>query len=298
MNAPHDSSHSMEDAPARPMPQRSWLERILIGIVCSTSAAFGAWVLLPKLPIFKTTAVIQIKFSQPKLLSDRPDRSPPETVPYEIYQRTQSQTLMSEVVLSKALRRPGISDASDLPHAADPLQWLETHLDVEAPHDSELMMISLWGLRPHGLDFVLDAVHTTYFDEIVNVERNGRVQRLSELERIMEQKQEEIRYKRNAITNIQDVMDESSPSFEMADRRKKISLLEGISDRLAIEIEELRIELNAPPRITLVTPASRPQAVAWNLRMPMTIAIGLVFLLLTQIVLARWNAMLTPRRGG
>ncbi len=286
MNAPVPTS------PFR-RPQWSWWQRLLVGMVIASLTAYGVWQVFPWFPIYETSALMQIAYVQPRLLPERPNIVRDQQPPYEWYLGSQAQLVKSDLVQKKAISRPGISNLLDQQGAIEPHAWLETHLKVAALPNTTMVEVSLWSLKPDGLHDIVNAMVTAYYDEIVNVERNRSVHRLTELERILMEKEEGLRAKRTTLKKIAVIIgDEAKNSCELLDKQREIEHLQAIRDRLETEIEDTKVELNAPARISLLQDAEPALPAAPKRRLPLALGVGTATLLLSLIFLPR-----KPRRA-
>lgn len=177
---------------------------LALGTVVGAAGAAAAWVLVPA--PYEAKALIQVKPEAPKLLFTTGDnlRYDPH------YIKNQTQLIVSDIVVRKAMAKPGIADV-DLFKAVDhPRNYLRRNLRavIISP---EIMELRLSGEDPRGLALVVNAVQEAYFDEIVNVDRHTRVARLDELSRILEEKEEEIRSKRTTMKQMSDVVGSIDP---------------------------------------------------------------------------------------
>lgn len=248
------------------------MNRLLLGVLTGAVAAYAAWTV--QQPVFQTTAVIRILAQEPMLLPERADRAPLDPLAFDIFRKTQSQLMKSSIVMKKALARPSAAD--HMPNEPDRVKSLQRQLNVTTSSDSELMQVSLSGFDPQDVALLLNAVVQSYFDEIVNAERRTRIARLDELQRILEEKEEERRLKLSTIIQMKKVVGLKDDAVEVVDKRKEIEQLETISGRLAAEIHNVKIELSVPPRVQLIQEAEPGAETNWNMRVALTTAAGLI----------------------
>ena len=106
-------------------------------------------------------------------------------------------------MLMRALRdSPDLKQLSELRKQTDPAEWLKMSLDVTFPDESEVMLVSLSGESPEGLDKLVNAVVQAYFDEIVFAERNQKLERLNSLELAHKKAESELRVKRTELKQL------------------------------------------------------------------------------------------------
>jgi hypothetical protein len=101
----------------------------------------------------------------------------PSVDDYEILKKSQLAVLKSNYVLTSALRNPGIGSLPVFNGQTDPVTWLQDHLEVEFPQDSEILSISLTGNVDSAADLVriVDAVAKAYKDEVIHESRQQKL---------------------------------------------------------------------------------------------------------------------------
>lgn len=178
------------------------LVALTLGTVVGVCGAFAAWTFTPA--PFEAKSMIQMRPETPRILFHTGDqRHDPD------YMRNQTQLILSDLVVKKALVRPGVEDANLFQGVEHPRNWVRKNLRavVLSP---EIMEIRLAGEDARGLAMVVNAVQEAYFDEVYNVEKESRSRRLEELKRIQEVKEDEIRGMRDTIKKISEVVGSSA----------------------------------------------------------------------------------------
>jgi hypothetical protein len=122
------------------------------------------------------TALFQVDSSAPLSLDSNQPRALGERE-LEILKKTQLALLKSNYVLTAAIRPPGIASLPVLQVQRDPVAWLQDNLKVEFPRDGEILSISLSGTEGHQQDLVriVDAVAKAYQEEVIEKERQRRL---------------------------------------------------------------------------------------------------------------------------
>jgi len=157
----------------------------------------------PRSPSKDHTVVSLLRVSLRPDSITNPANTPVNLQEYKIFKATQAQLLRSPVVLTAALRKPGIAALSIYQREeADPIAWLRENLDVSFPGDSEIMQVSLTDPNTAEAVTVLRAVVDAYLSEIVETERNRRARELANLEEILAGKEREIRQKRTTLKQL------------------------------------------------------------------------------------------------
>jgi capsular exopolysaccharide synthesis family protein len=153
-----------------------------VALLAAGVAGPAAWFLVPSSP-YTAEARLQIAAQPPKVLFQTVDNGGSD---YGGFQRTQRILVKSRLVLSAALRNPRVSECEMIRRQADPLRWLGDQLRVEFVEGSEVMEISLTGDDPEALVRIVNAIKTSYMDEVVNVDARRRAARHEQLKKLRE----------------------------------------------------------------------------------------------------------------
>jgi len=131
-----------------------------------------AWLVQPRK--VTATALFEVAMSPDSGISDHGLTSMAD---FEILKKTQLAKLRSNYVLTAAMRPPGIGSLSIFNGQADPVDWLQDRLEVEFPHDAEILSISLTGKEESAADLVrvVDAIAKAYKDEVINESRQRQL---------------------------------------------------------------------------------------------------------------------------
>ena len=160
--------------------RRHWLVTILVGLLCAAIAAPAVW--FGYKPQFSAVSSLHIASNQQAILFTSPDHT--ATV-FEIYKSTQQQYLKSRFVLTAALRnKPEFASFSVFRGEPDEVDWLGRNLSVEYPGNSEIMNVSLRGANAEEVSALVNAVVEAYMTEVVSKEQGQRAERLSQLDRL------------------------------------------------------------------------------------------------------------------
>jgi capsular exopolysaccharide synthesis family protein len=173
---------------------------IVLGAIVGGSGAVAAWYFVPA--PYEAKALIQVKSEAPKLVFTTADNLRHD----QNYVRTQMQLIVSDIVVRNALAKPGIADLDLFKSVDNPRVYLKSHLRAANTRSPELIELTLTGEDPRGLATMVNAVCQSYREEILNVESNHRVMRLSNLKQILQEREEEIRRKRTTMGQIAEVV--------------------------------------------------------------------------------------------
>ena len=201
---------------------RRWLTAASIGILLATAAGLAAWFLLA--PKYTAFAQLHVNSTPPWLVFRNPDEGRGE---FLTYQKTQAARIRGRFVLNAALNRDEVKKLRLVQEQSEPITWLEDELKVEAQEGSEIITLALSGPYPGELVTLVNAVTQSYLQEIVNVERKRRSDRLVELEDIYIKSNEKLRRKRE---DWRETAKRLGTSDSMALTQKQVNLLNEFAD--------------------------------------------------------------------
>jgi len=121
---------------------------------------------------------------------------------FDIYKNTQATLLSSRYVLRVALRNPKVAKLPLIRQQqapGDAEMWLEDRLRVRFPGNAEVMAVSVDGDDPEQADVLVNAVVDAYISEVVNAESSRKIQRLSDLEKLYAERDQDLRKKRETL---------------------------------------------------------------------------------------------------
>ncbi len=175
---------------------------------------------------------------------------------FEVYRQTQGRMVKSPFVLTAALRNPAIARLNPLRDEAHSQEFLEERLEVDFPA-TEFMRISFNGARSPDSAKIVNAVATEYVNEVVNSQNNAINLRISELEKVHHDLNEQLRSKKLIVrklsalqTDTPGVLSEQQMMIELhaALRKQRVQMhLELASARAALAAEKERVARTANP---------------------------------------------------
>ena len=124
----------------------------------------------------RVEALLRVKRVEQPLMGQQ---QPADHAGFDIYKKTQIALITSPYVLNCACRDPRI--AKELNQYSNPAGWLNEHLVVSSPDDSEIISVSMKGVKAEKASLLVDAVVHSYATEIARSERNdlnGRLELL------------------------------------------------------------------------------------------------------------------------
>lgn len=175
---------------------RRWWWRVLP--LCLLAAGLGAavgWILT--VPKYSASAYLRVNSDDRPLIFKTADED--STPNFQLYRSTQQQIMKTPFVLNTALRKEGVGNLPEFTDSLSPIEWLQKSIKVEFPDNGEIMRVSLeTENRDSGIK-IINAVVEAFMDEVVLNERNERVQRLDNLERVYSEAEQKVRSKRSEL---------------------------------------------------------------------------------------------------
>jgi polysaccharide biosynthesis transport protein len=159
------------------------------GLLLIAALGFGVWWLT--WPKYTVTASLRIAATEPCFLSTNAKRYAPHE--FAVYKNSQKHLLTNRLVLNAALHRQACSQLPSVKSQTEPVEWLESQLQISFPEDSEIMQVSLSGDNRKELAILVNAVVDAYLDEVIEAERKKRDDRLSMLKVIQVSKTDEVK---------------------------------------------------------------------------------------------------------
>jgi hypothetical protein len=211
-----------------------------------------AWLVQPKRVV--VTALFEVGRSSRELMGG----APYDEREFEVFKATQRAKLGSFYVLQAALRNPGLASLPVFQGKRDPVAWLQEHLEVEFPGESELLAIRLRGPASHANDLIriVDEVATAYENEVVFADAQTRLNTRDLKAASFKKLEEELAEKMQLIVDMKtELGSEAGDSVEIKLRQLEIDTLLEIVREIRRSLEWNDIEASAPPRIKKIQPA-------------------------------------------
>ena len=161
--------------------RRRWWAILVVGFPLALMVAAAVWKLYPA--NYTATAVLKIAAVEPRMVFDTAERP----TDFDTYRQTQISLLKSQIVMADVLKNPVIGQIPEIQKIKFPIEWLRDEVWVTVDDSPEFLKVSMSGQKPELLAKVVNAVTTSYLKKVVNADRQSRVARLAELERIFEE---------------------------------------------------------------------------------------------------------------
>jgi succinoglycan biosynthesis transport protein ExoP len=182
--------------------RRNWLLGSVVGLLLAVPLAAVVWS-VHKLE-YKARAQIRISPQQSRLLFETADQS--DTANFKSYKNTQRQLILSPYLLNNALKKEPIKNLPAITTQVDPIAWLQKYLEVSFPDDAEIMLVALSLPEAQAAQKVVDAIVSTYYEEVVVAEQNERLKRVDSLERVQTDAENKARAKRAELRGLVDTL--------------------------------------------------------------------------------------------
>ncbi|MDE2506844.1 MAG: hypothetical protein KGM43_06510 [Planctomycetota bacterium] len=171
--------------------KRSWL----LGLTTAVITATAAWFLIPS----KSTALalLQLSPNQPHVVFVGVEGTISNQIEFESFKKTQETLLLSDAVIQSALTRPEVAALATISEQSDPVSWLQENLTVS--FTGTVMSVTLSGRNAEDLPKIVNAVVSSYMKQIVDVEKNRRLERLSQIKTLYTEQKENLALRRRAL---------------------------------------------------------------------------------------------------
>ncbi|MEN6407792.1 MAG: hypothetical protein ABFC77_15150 [Thermoguttaceae bacterium] len=192
---------------------------------------------------YTATATLRVGIEEPAMVG-QPRQSSDER--YTIYKNTQRQLVTSRFVLLAALRKPEVARLPSVQQAGrrgDAVKWLDRHIEVKSPDNSEIMTISVTQSDPREAVALARAVTDAYLAEVVNAEQAQKRQRLSELDRVYVEKETEVRGRRKNLKKLAEQLGTSdSKTLTIKQRLAMEELTVYRQELIKVQLELVRLK--------------------------------------------------------
>ena len=181
--------------------RRHLLVILITGLACAAATGTGLWLGLK--PQYKAEAYLELAPAMPTILG-KPTADQLQIVnEFEIFRDTQQNLIKYRFVITAALRNPKLKNRpciirEDAKHNA--IQWLTDEIHVEFPgKNAGIMKVSATEPNADDAAAIVNAVVDAYMNEVVDADKQGRRDRLSQLQQITAEKENEVRTMRERL---------------------------------------------------------------------------------------------------
>jgi capsular exopolysaccharide synthesis family protein len=217
--------------------RRRWLPASLLGLAVAVLAAAPVWLLMPR--GYEAVSWLRVRDKGGMLSHGR------DGAEYESYKKTQLALLRSPFVLQGALRKSGIGELETLRDVgADQVGWLSRSLQVTAPAESEVVQVRLRGKNAAEVAKIVNAVVSSFLDDVVNKDRTERLGRRDALEKKFKENMNELRTRRETLNNLARTLG-TRDSSEVATQRSLLLDHLGTLRQLVTQTQRAITEIDA-----------------------------------------------------
>ena len=206
--------------------RRRWRLAIGLGLVVGAVAAAVAYY-LTSAPTYTAATTLNVSAIRPSIIEKRPD-----TNEFEMYKRLQISSIKSRRVLNAVLREPKVAELPLVKEQPDAVEWLQKLIVVDFDIGPEIMRISVSGKDEASLLVIVDAARDVYVRDVVNEERNTRLQRLEDLKKKQAEFTDKLALKRKTLKDLADQLGSSSEKVVAVRHEMKLRELADIQTQL------------------------------------------------------------------
>jgi capsular exopolysaccharide synthesis family protein len=182
--------------------RRHWLVSLGIGLLGAAIAGPAVWIIMGTQ--YTAHSYLKVSISENTVIGND-NMGAMDRDRFEIYKSTQQTLLLTRVVLQSALRKPEVKDIPIIQYQTqygDAVDWLTKNISVSFPGKAEFMAVSITREDPDEAKTLVQAVVDSYITEVVNADSVRKQHRFSELETICNEKQQEMRTKREELKGL------------------------------------------------------------------------------------------------
>ncbi|MFO0898184.1 MAG: polysaccharide biosynthesis tyrosine autokinase [Pirellulales bacterium] len=211
---------------ARPDPislaralRRRWALGAVLGSVMGLTAAVLAWFFLPL--GYEVAAWVQVDRTPPSVMGQQGYIDPKES---DAFRQNQAVLVKSDLVLLQALRKHN-NRLRNLPlirERPDKVKWLQSNLRVGYSGESDVMSISMRDDYPNQMIEIVNTVTETYLEEVVDKQRNQKVNEINTLKTQLNQTLKAIQADKDSLNQLTKSGGTAEP--EAAAAREQIAL--------------------------------------------------------------------------
>lgn len=219
--------------------RRRWFLATSLGLLFGGVAAAVAWSLVPA--PYTATSELRIKSVPERILFNTAEPQ----ARFKTYKQTQKRLIKQRDVLNSVLQQPDIARLSLVQQQQRPIEWLEKELSVGSPA-AEFIRISLSGQKPAELRAIVEAVTTTYLEDVVGEQVTDRRRRLTKLEEIYDKEQTSLRKKRESLKQYAENWEAINEQTLTAAQQSDIELYSQLRqeyNRVRFELKRTRMRL-------------------------------------------------------
>ena len=229
--------------------RRHWALATVLGLFLAAAAMVGVWYGYGAQ--FESIAYLRVSSQEPKIVSSFKTAEGPRAdlaSEFDIYKGTQMQLLRSRFVLHAALRRPEVRKFRIDERKYDPVGWVADKLEVTYPGKAEIMEVRFVSRDAEEAATLVGAVVDCYLNDVVNVVRKEKENRLNDLESLYSKKETEVRQQRGVLKKLAEEFGASDPkalSMRQTMALGQLDLYERQHMLMAFELRSKKADLDS-----------------------------------------------------
>lgn len=165
---------------------------------------------------------------------------------FEIYKATQAEILRSRMLLRVAMKNPKVAKLPRRAKISDPENWLASRLQVTFPNKSQVMRVFLRTDGVMDATVVLNAIVDAYMTDVVVAEQEKKQKRFDDLDRIRNEKEQELRNSREEFRGLANAMGGANPETRRLRQKMamdEVALLQNAMAKSTVETNRQKVEL-------------------------------------------------------
>jgi len=258
---PHSVNPLRTPALVRTRNYRTSSVRALLAATAVVAVLVALWMAFQ--PKKYATAFLQVNDTGWKMHPPAPLRSDPTEV--RAYRAKQIEFLHSDLVLSDALKQPGMASLRSVRGKLDPLGWLRDNLQTDYINDSGLLRVRLTNLNSKEAVNLVNAVIDAYFEDCVNEEVQKRIRHRDSLRQLQEQRRQDILpilLRCQELKSLKSKNPDGKTANQLAEQDAEFARLKAILDRAKEQsvaddnqMESAKMNAGEPARVRKVADA-------------------------------------------
>jgi capsular exopolysaccharide synthesis family protein len=213
--------------------KRRWVLATFLGLLVSTLAAVGIWLILPT-GKHSARSLIELRAKGPELVNRQAED-------FQSFRQDQLFLLRTRDIVTRTLAEPSVSSLETIRNADDPVRYMEEGIQTTVPAPT-MIAVTLTGDNPEDLKVIVDTLVRKYLDDSAQSERSNRDGEMKKWEKVADQFKQEIAARERTIRNLAE--NNSTTSLEgegakQARRQEVLARLESEIFALEAEIQNL-----------------------------------------------------------
>ena len=240
--------------------RRRWFLAFSLGITFAACAGAAAWWLV-EAP-YQAYSELRVNVNESQILYQENRFHSRDS--FKTYKETAMRMVLSPFVLNAAIRKPEIASLSLLQEEEHPVRWLEENVRVTSPA-MEFIRISLDSDRPREAKTLVNSITDAYLEEVVNSERNDKLKRKTQLEKVGREIEDKLLAKRNTLRKLAESMQGSDPTALTAKQKMAVEYFAQLrKEHASVRFQLMRIKAQLAAKENPVNTATADDAESGN----------------------------------